>query len=74
MKKVVITGLGLISPMGVDLNTSWGALVNGRSGVGPITLFDPKDCRTKIAAQVDNKTFEALYAKKDQEAIFKTDE
>lgn len=71
MKKVVITGLGMISPLGVDLNTSWGALVDGKSGVGPITLFDPEDCRTKIAAQVDNKGFEALYVKRIKKRFLK---
>ncbi|MBU8897590.1 beta-ketoacyl-ACP synthase II [Corallococcus sp. M34] len=46
-RRVVVTGLGLISPCGTGVEKSWDALVNGRSGVGPITLFDASrlDCR-----------------------------
>ena len=56
-RRVVVTGLGTISPLGLDANDSWDALINGRSGIGPITRFDTADHATKIAAEV--KGFDA---------------
>ncbi|MEF3077213.1 beta-ketoacyl-[acyl-carrier-protein] synthase family protein [Methylobacter sp. Wu1] len=52
MERVVITGLGLISPLGLNLKESWENCVEGRSGVGAITHFDTTDFKVKIAAQV----------------------
>ena len=43
MDKVVVTGLGAISPLGLSAQESWQNAVNGVSGVAPITLFDTKD-------------------------------
>jgi 3-oxoacyl-[acyl-carrier-protein] synthase II len=51
-RRVVVTGLGLVSPVGVGVEESWSALVAGRSGVGPITLFDASSFPTRIAAEV----------------------
>jgi len=51
-RRVVVTGMGAISPVGLDVNTTWDAIVAGRSGVGPITRFDTTDYRTTIAAEV----------------------
>jgi 3-oxoacyl-[acyl-carrier-protein] synthase II len=51
-RRVVVTGLGLITPLGSSVAKSWDGLVNGRSGIGPITRFDPKDLETKIAGEV----------------------
>ncbi len=39
-RRVVVTGLGLISPLGLDTEATWDGLVAGRSGAGPITAFD----------------------------------
>lgn len=50
--RVVITGLGLIGPVGNDVKTSWDNIKNGRSGIGPITLFDTTTLETKIAGEV----------------------
>ena len=50
---VVVTGLGAITPLGLSAPASWEALVAGRSGVGPITRFDPSELPTRIAAEVD---------------------
>lgn len=50
--RVVITGLGAISPLGLDVPSTWDALVAGRSGIDRITLFDATDFATKIAAEV----------------------
>jgi 3-oxoacyl-[acyl-carrier-protein] synthase II len=50
--RVVITGVGTISPLGQDVPTTWEGLVRGRSAVGPITHFDTRDLKVKIAAEV----------------------
>lgn len=57
-ERVVITGLGAITPLGTDVDSYWEGLVAGKSGVGYITQFDASDCPTKIAAEV--KEFDPL--------------
>ena len=53
MERVVVTGLGLVTPNGIGTEASWQSLVNGRSGVGPITLFEGTEAyATRIAAEV----------------------
>ena len=52
-RKVVVTGVSAISPLGLDAETTWSALLEGRSGVGPITQFDTEGFTSKIAAEVD---------------------
>ncbi|QIM49142.1 beta-ketoacyl-ACP synthase II [Pusillimonas sp. DMV24BSW_D] len=51
-RRVVITGLGIISPVGNDIDNAWSNLVSGRSGVGPITRFDASGLNAQIAAEV----------------------
>jgi len=51
-KRVVITGLGCISPVGNDVPTTWQSLRDGKSGAGPLTRYDASDFKTKIAAEV----------------------
>ncbi len=51
-RRVVVTGMGMVTPVGNDLESSWSALQAGRSGVGPISLFDASCFATKIAAEV----------------------
>jgi 3-oxoacyl-[acyl-carrier-protein] synthase II len=51
-RRVVVTGLGLISPVGIGVEESWAALVAGKSGIGPITLFDASTFPTRIAGEV----------------------
>jgi len=55
--RVVVTGLGVVSPLGNDIDTFWRRLVAGESGVGPITRFDTSDYKVHIAAEV--KGFDA---------------
>lgn len=50
--RVVITGMGAITPLGLNVEDSWQALLAGRSGIDQITRFDPKDLRTTFAAEV----------------------
>jgi 3-oxoacyl-[acyl-carrier-protein] synthase II len=53
-RRVVVTGLGLVSPVGIGVEASWQSLVAGRSGIGPITLFDASSYPTRIAGEVKN--------------------
>ncbi|MDO8671794.1 MAG: beta-ketoacyl-ACP synthase II [Dehalococcoidia bacterium] len=50
--RVVVTGIGMVSPLGLDLHSTWEALLAGKSGVADTTLFDPKDFDTKFSAEV----------------------
>ena len=52
MKRVAVTGLGVISPVGNDVPTFWNALCSGTCGIGPITKFDATDYPVKLAAEV----------------------
>jgi 3-oxoacyl-[acyl-carrier-protein] synthase II len=64
-KRVVITGMGCISPLGLDLPTTWGNIVAGKSGVGPITHFDASAFKTKIAAEVKGFDGVALFGTRE---------
>ncbi|MGQ3137025.1 MAG: beta-ketoacyl-ACP synthase II [Sphingopyxis solisilvae] len=52
MRRVVVTGLGLVTPLGGDVETSWKNLIAGKSGAGPITHFDASDQKCTIACEV----------------------
>ena len=52
MERVVITGMGTVNPLGLTVEESWKNVVNGVSGVGPITLFDPSALNVHFAAEV----------------------
>jgi 3-oxoacyl-[acyl-carrier-protein] synthase II len=64
-KRVVITGLGLVTPLGHDVPTTWEALVAGRSGVGPITHFDAGEYPARIAAEVKAFDPAALFGRRE---------
>ena len=51
-RRVVITGMGIVSPLGNDVPTFWGNLLQGKCGIGPITKFDTSAYKVKIAAEV----------------------
>lgn len=63
--RVVITGLGLVTPLGNDVPATWDALLAGRSGAGPITRFDASDLPVRIAAEVKGFDAESLVGKRD---------
>ena len=51
-RRVVVTGMGMLSPLGNDLASSWDGIVNGRSGIGPVTSFDASTFPTRIAGEI----------------------
>jgi 3-oxoacyl-[acyl-carrier-protein] synthase II len=51
-RRVVVTGLGLITPLGLNVNDTWKALISGQSGIDRITHFDPSDLTVRIAGEV----------------------
>ena len=51
MRRVVVTGLGAVTPVGVGVKAYWAAITAGRSGVGPLTLVDPEQVPSKVAAE-----------------------
>jgi 3-oxoacyl-[acyl-carrier-protein] synthase II len=59
MRRVAITGIGLVSPVGITRDECWNNLVAGKCGVGPLTLFDSEGYRSRIAAQVDDAAVDA---------------
>lgn len=63
--RVVITGLGTISPLGQDVSSTWEAMKNGRSAIGPITRFDASDIKVKIAAEVQDFDPVGRFGKRD---------
>ena len=52
MRRVVVTGLGLVTPLGADVETAWANIIAAKSGAGPITRFDASDQKCRIACEV----------------------
>jgi len=69
MRKVVITGLGIVSPIGIGVDTFFKALQKGQSGVGRISLFDPSDYSVQIAAEVKDFKPEQYFDVKDTKRL-----
>jgi len=65
MERVVITGMGLISPLGNTIEQFWDRLVSGESGISPITSFDTSNFKTKIAGIVHDFDAEARFGRKE---------
>ena len=61
MRRVVITGMGMVSPLGCGVETSWRRLINAESGIDAITSFDVSDLPAKIAGQIDEGEGEGLF-------------
>jgi 3-oxoacyl-[acyl-carrier-protein] synthase II len=52
MRRVVVTGLGLVTPLGADVETAWANILASKSGAARITRFDPSDQKCSIACEV----------------------
>ena len=64
-RRVVVTGLGMLSPLGVDTETSWAAAVAGRSGISPITSFDTEGYAVRFGGRVPDFDLDAYVNKKE---------
>ena len=65
LRRVVVTGLGALTPIGNNVPDYWNALINGVSGAGPITRFDATKFKTKIACEVKNFNAENFFDRKE---------
>ena len=52
--RVVITGMGVVAPNGIGLDAFWKSLLEAKSGIGPITLFDATEFKSRIAGEVND--------------------
>lgn len=64
-RRVVVTGIGLVTPIGIGIQQNWESLVKGRSGIGPITRFDSSAYATHIAGEVKDYHPEEFISKKE---------
>ncbi len=64
-RRVVVTGMGVISPVGNDVESFWKSMAEGRSGIGPITRFDASPLRTRIAGEVKGYDPEDYFDRRD---------
>ncbi len=65
MKRVVITGLGILSPLGNSISDFWQNIVDGKTGAGPITKFDAAKFKTRFACEVKGFKPEEYFDKKE---------
>ena len=65
MRRVVVTGLGIVSPLGTGTEKNWDALMKGQSGIAPITKFDASNMTSKIAGEVKDFKAEDYVSRKD---------
>ena len=71
MKKIVVTGLGCVTPVGNDLKTTWENLLKGTSGIDTIKSFDVSEFDTKIGAEVKNFEIDFIHPKEKRKmAVF----
>ncbi|OWY20484.1 beta-ketoacyl-[acyl-carrier-protein] synthase II [Sphingobacteriales bacterium UPWRP_1] len=65
LKRVVVTGLGAVTPLGNSINDYWQGLINGQSGAAPITKFDAGKFKTRFACEVKNFDADAIFGRKE---------
>jgi len=65
MRRVVVTGLGIVSPLGTGIEKNWSALIAGKSGIAPITRFDTSDFPVRIAGEVKDFNAEDFIERKE---------
>ncbi|MFQ5559736.1 MAG: beta-ketoacyl synthase N-terminal-like domain-containing protein, partial [Nitrospinota bacterium] len=64
-RRVVVTGLGLITPLGNSVEETWNGVISGKSGIGPITRFDTTDFPVRIAGEVKDFDPEEFIERKE---------
>ncbi|WJG07741.1 beta-ketoacyl-ACP synthase II [Aliiglaciecola sp. LCG003] len=64
-RRVVVTGLGMLTPLGSDTRTTWEGILSGKSGIGPITSFDASEFTTHFAGEIPNFDVESYIPKKE---------
>ena len=65
LKRVVVTGLGALTPIGNTIQEYWEGLINGKSGAAPITYYDTEKHKTKFACEVKNFNIEDYMDRKE---------
>lgn len=65
MRRVVITGMGVVSPIGNDVDALWNSIENGKCGIDEITAFDTSKYKIKLAGEVKDLDFEKYFSKRD---------
>ena len=73
-KRVVITGLGIVSAVGNNVSEFWNSLIEGKDGTKEITVFDPSPYRIKMAAEVSGLNPEDHFAKKEVRRLSRCDQ
>ncbi len=68
-RRVVVTGMGAVTPLGHSVDETWDALCAGRSGAGPITRFDAKDFETRIACEVKDLDLTSYFDRKEMRRL-----
>lgn len=71
LKRVVVTGLGALTPIGNNIDEYWDGLVNGKSGAAPITYFDTEKFKTKFACEIKNFKVEDFFDRKEARKLDK---
>ena len=64
-RRIVITGMGMVSPVGLNVKTSWEAILAGKSGIGPITHFDVSDFSVRFGGSVKGFDATTIMSSKD---------
>lgn len=64
-RRVVVTGLGMLTPLGTDTNSTWAGIKAGKSGIAPITAFDPSEFTTHFAGEIPDFDVESYIPKKE---------
>lgn len=65
MRRIAVTGMGIVSPLGNDMNTFWNNLISGQCGIAPITRFDTTDFKVKVAGEVKDYDAKQYMEKSD---------
>ena len=68
LKRVVVTGLGALTPIGNTLQEYWDGLINGKSGAAPITYYDTEKHKTKLARKFRQVSFKEAVVEEIKEA------